>query len=169
MRNFIRRTCVIFLGANESDLDRLEMVSLLCMSDRTHSQLMELLPEKCGAPQNKDFDAILAQVFVPACLLKLERTTIKLIFWNYLTLFSPSPLGRRLQGSQFWSKWIYAAGNVCTESCCLGTIIWPRIRITAGCTSKRLSNFNGSVYSIVRDYSIYLSVLFFEHPILKLK
>lgn len=37
------------------------MVSLLCMSDRTHSQLMELLPEKCGAPQNKDFDAILAQ------------------------------------------------------------------------------------------------------------
>jgi E3 ubiquitin-protein ligase UBR3 len=71
---------VIFLGANESDLDRLEMVSLLCMSDRTHSQLMELLPEKCGAPQNKDFDASLAQVFVPACLLKLERTTIKLIF-----------------------------------------------------------------------------------------
>uniref|UniRef100_A0A0N8E404 E3 ubiquitin-protein ligase n=1 Tax=Daphnia magna TaxID=35525 RepID=A0A0N8E404_9CRUS len=50
------------IGANESDLDRLEMVSLLCMSDRTHSQLMELLPEKCGAPQNKDFDAILAQV-----------------------------------------------------------------------------------------------------------
>lgn len=38
------------------------MVSLLCMSDRTHSQLMELLPEKCGAPQNKDFDLILAQV-----------------------------------------------------------------------------------------------------------
>ena len=67
------------LGANESDLDRLEMVSLLCMSDRTHSQLMELLPEKCGAPQNKDFDAILAQVFnltfrnfcnVRACFLK---------------------------------------------------------------------------------------------------
>lgn len=50
------------LGSDESDLDRLEMVSLLCMSDRTHSQLMELLPEKCGAPQNKDFDAILAQV-----------------------------------------------------------------------------------------------------------
>ncbi|XP_046637685.1 E3 ubiquitin-protein ligase UBR3-like [Daphnia pulicaria] len=50
------------IGANESDLDRLEMVSLLCMSDRTHSQLMELLPKKCWAPQNKDFDAILAQV-----------------------------------------------------------------------------------------------------------
>lgn len=53
------------LGSDESDLDRLEMVSLLCMSDRTHSQLMELLPEKCGAPQNKDFDAILAQVYSP--------------------------------------------------------------------------------------------------------
>lgn len=48
-------------GANESELDRLEIVSLLCMGDRTHSQLMELLPEKCGAPQNKDFDAILTQ------------------------------------------------------------------------------------------------------------
>lgn len=51
-----------FPGLKESDLDRLEMVSLLCMSDRTHSQLMELLPEKCGSPQNKDFDAVLAQV-----------------------------------------------------------------------------------------------------------
>lgn len=50
------------VGSNEAELDRLEMVSLLCMSDRTHSQLMELLPEKCGAPQNKDFDAVLAQV-----------------------------------------------------------------------------------------------------------
>ena len=55
---------LLFLGLNESELDRLEMVSLLCMSDRTHSQLMELLPEKCGSPQNKDFDSVLAQVFI---------------------------------------------------------------------------------------------------------
>ena len=54
-------------GCNESDLDQLEMVSLLCMSDRTHSQLMELLPEKCGAPQNKDFDTVLAQVCLVSC------------------------------------------------------------------------------------------------------
>ena len=56
-------------GCNEAELDRLEMVSLLCMSDRTHSQLMELLPEKCGAPQNKDFDAVLAQVSVLPVLM----------------------------------------------------------------------------------------------------
>jgi len=55
---------LLFEGCNEAELDRLEMVSLLCMSDRTHSQLMELLPEKCGAPQNKDFDAVLAQVSI---------------------------------------------------------------------------------------------------------
>ncbi|KFM58297.1 E3 ubiquitin-protein ligase UBR3, partial [Stegodyphus mimosarum] len=39
------------------------MVSLLCMSDRTHSQLMDLLPDKCGATsQNKDFESILNKV-----------------------------------------------------------------------------------------------------------
>ena len=62
---------LLFLGLNESELDRLEMVSLLCMSDRTHSQLMELLPEKCGSPQNKDFDSVLAQVFIYLFILYL--------------------------------------------------------------------------------------------------
>lgn len=39
------------------------MVSLLCMSDRTHSQLLDLLPDKCGAiSQNKDFENILKKV-----------------------------------------------------------------------------------------------------------
>ena len=36
------------LGMNEGDVTRKEMVTLLSMSDRTHSQLLELLPEKCG-------------------------------------------------------------------------------------------------------------------------
>lgn len=27
---------------------QLEMVTLLCVSDKTHSQLMELMPERCG-------------------------------------------------------------------------------------------------------------------------
>ena len=52
------------------------MVSLLCMSDRTHSQLMELLPEKCGAPQNKDFDTILAQV----CFNSLHISSFNFLF-----------------------------------------------------------------------------------------
>lgn len=40
-----------FLGTDE-DYDycqsKLEMVTLLCVSDKTHSQLMELMPERCG-------------------------------------------------------------------------------------------------------------------------
>jgi len=39
------------LGSDE-DYDycqsQLEMVTLLCVSDKTHSQLMELMPERCG-------------------------------------------------------------------------------------------------------------------------
>jgi len=31
---------------------------------------MELLPEKCGSPQNKDFDAVLAQVWLLFLLIK---------------------------------------------------------------------------------------------------
>ena len=40
----------------------LEMVTLLCMGDKTHSQLMELMPERCGTTQNRDFEAILRDV-----------------------------------------------------------------------------------------------------------
>lgn len=43
-------------------LTRLEMVTLLCVSDKPHSQLTELMPERCGTGQLRDFDAILAQV-----------------------------------------------------------------------------------------------------------
>ncbi|XP_048246065.1 E3 ubiquitin-protein ligase UBR3-like [Haliotis rufescens] len=39
-----------YLGVGEKDLVRLEMASLLCMSDRQHSQLMDLMPEKSGVP-----------------------------------------------------------------------------------------------------------------------
>lgn len=51
-------SCLIFLisiltlrtnlGLNEEILSRLEMVSLLCMGDKTHSNLYEHMPEKCG-------------------------------------------------------------------------------------------------------------------------
>ena len=36
------------VGIGDKDLVRLEMASLLCMSDRQHSQLMDLMPEKSG-------------------------------------------------------------------------------------------------------------------------
>lgn len=71
------------------------MVSLLCMSDRTHSQLMELLPEKCGAPQNKDFDAILAQVRH----LNVNPIPIYSSFNVNIVFFVVCFTGRRLQGT----------------------------------------------------------------------
>lgn len=43
-------------------LSQLEMVTLLCKGDTTHSQLMELMPERCGTDQSRDFEAILAEV-----------------------------------------------------------------------------------------------------------
>lgn len=50
------------LGLTETELNRLEMVTLLCMSDKTHSQLMELMPERCGTSQSRDFESLLAEV-----------------------------------------------------------------------------------------------------------
>ncbi|XP_052094995.1 E3 ubiquitin-protein ligase UBR3-like [Mytilus californianus] len=37
-----------YLGIKEVNLTRLEMSTLLCMADRQHSQLMDLMPEKSG-------------------------------------------------------------------------------------------------------------------------
>lgn len=65
--------CLIFLatlssvrtaiGKTDADLMTLEMVTLLCMADKTHSQLMELMPERCGnSSQSKDFESVLAKV-----------------------------------------------------------------------------------------------------------
>lgn len=51
------------IGLSESELAKLEMVTLLCMGDKTHSQLMECMPEKCGsAAQSRDFEAVLSKV-----------------------------------------------------------------------------------------------------------
>ena len=47
----------------EEDLTALEMLTLLCMSDRTHSQLMDLMPEKCGLTgHTKDFEPTLKEI-----------------------------------------------------------------------------------------------------------
>ncbi|XP_012142217.1 ubr3 ubiquitin ligase isoform X3 [Megachile rotundata] len=52
------------LGLSDPEMCRLEMVTLLCMGDKTHSQLMELMPERCGSTQNRDFESVLAEVAV---------------------------------------------------------------------------------------------------------
>ena len=51
------------LGLSEQDLTRLEMVTLLCMGDKTHSTLEEHMPEKCGnGVLADDFEHILSEV-----------------------------------------------------------------------------------------------------------
>ena len=51
-------------GVSERDMTRMEMVTLLCTADRTHSQLKDLLPEKCGVSSHgpPDFSDILKEV-----------------------------------------------------------------------------------------------------------
>ena len=69
----IMESCMIFLaslitlrtnlGLSEQDLTRLEMVTLLCMGDKTHSLLEEHMPEKCGnGVLADDFEHILSEV-----------------------------------------------------------------------------------------------------------
>lgn len=52
------------LGMTEEQVTRKEMVALLAMSDKTHSQLMDMLPEKCGtqASQNFYFESTLSKI-----------------------------------------------------------------------------------------------------------
>ena len=51
------------LGISEAEQTRMEVVSLLCMADRTHSQLKEMTPEKCGVRgQMRDFEPTLKKV-----------------------------------------------------------------------------------------------------------
>lgn len=57
---------IFLVGLSDAEMSCLEMVTLLCMGDKTHSQLMELMPERCGTTQNRDFESVLADV----CLSK---------------------------------------------------------------------------------------------------
>ena len=43
-------TSHLLLGMPEKDLVKKEMVNLVCVSDRTHSQLLEYVPERSSAP-----------------------------------------------------------------------------------------------------------------------
>ncbi|XP_023317565.1 E3 ubiquitin-protein ligase Ubr3 isoform X3 [Trichogramma pretiosum] len=70
--NVMLESCITFLatlvnvrtnlGLSDSEMSSLEMVTLLCIGDKTHSQLMELMPERCGSTQNRDFESVLAEV-----------------------------------------------------------------------------------------------------------
>ncbi|XP_048579140.1 E3 ubiquitin-protein ligase ubr3 isoform X3 [Nematostella vectensis] len=51
------------LGMNSKEIIRKEMVAQLCMSDRTHSQLVDLIPDKPGQSHKvQDFETILAEL-----------------------------------------------------------------------------------------------------------
>lgn len=52
----------LVIGLSDPEMSRLEMVTLLSMGDKTHSQLMELMPERSGSTQNRDFESVLADV-----------------------------------------------------------------------------------------------------------
>lgn len=58
----IRELFIFIPGLSDPEMSRLEMVTLLCTGDKTHSQLMELMPERCGTTQNRDFESVLTAV-----------------------------------------------------------------------------------------------------------
>ena len=43
-------TSQLLMGMSERELVKKEMVNLVCVSDRTHSQLLEYVPERSSAP-----------------------------------------------------------------------------------------------------------------------
>ena len=50
-------------GMSQSAATRLEMVGLLCVKDRTHSELVDAVPETCGVSHHdKDYESVIQQV-----------------------------------------------------------------------------------------------------------
>jgi hypothetical protein len=53
----------VFEGMTHPAVIAREMITVLAATDRTHSQLMDALPEKCGlSGVTKDYEPILVQV-----------------------------------------------------------------------------------------------------------
>jgi len=51
------------VGLSPVAVTRLEVVALLCVMDRTHSQLVESVPETCGVSHHdKDYESVIQQV-----------------------------------------------------------------------------------------------------------
>jgi len=56
---------LLVVGLTSSAVTRVEVVSLLCVVDRTHSQLTDAIPETCGVSHHdKDYDSIIKQVLL---------------------------------------------------------------------------------------------------------
>jgi len=56
-------TCWCYTGLSPATMTRLEMVSILCVMDRSHSQLIEAIPETCGVSHHdKDYESVIQQV-----------------------------------------------------------------------------------------------------------
>lgn len=49
-------------GVSEAWVLKLEIVTALCTGDKTHSQLMELMPDKSGTGHIPNFDVMLSEV-----------------------------------------------------------------------------------------------------------
>jgi len=50
-------------GLAPAAVTRIEMVGLLCVSDRTHSHLIDAIPETCGVSHHdKDYESVIQQV-----------------------------------------------------------------------------------------------------------
>jgi hypothetical protein len=56
------RNLYLYSSSLWQDLTRLEMVTLLCMEDKTHSTLTEQMPEKNGSGVTENFERVLADV-----------------------------------------------------------------------------------------------------------
>lgn len=76
-------------------MTRLEVVALLCVMDRTHSQLVESVPETCGVSHHdKDYESVIQQV----CTRNVPRPFLISL------LESLSLAGTLLLKRTFWRK-----------------------------------------------------------------
>jgi E3 ubiquitin-protein ligase UBR3 len=74
------------LGISEEDLVRLEIVSFLCMGDKTHSMLHKHMQEKCGTTvQVELFDRILRQTATYRYVLICSKRSSNNLFCNHAT------------------------------------------------------------------------------------
>lgn len=74
------------LGLSDAEMSGLEMITLLCISDKTHSQLMDLMPERYGTTQNRDFESLLAEVSnIYTCKLTIKGLLKNIDIYSWLS------------------------------------------------------------------------------------
>jgi hypothetical protein len=77
---------MVLTGNDELTQSRLEVSTLLAAGDKTHSQLLELMPERSGNAHTRNFETVLKEVCLRnICYLpnsnKLTMKTI-VFFWS---------------------------------------------------------------------------------------